>query len=268
MGNPTDKTINLSSLKVKYEIGPWNKQDIHIIYTHLEEPHWAPWLSFSESGMEGMSLVFPEGQLVVKDKNGLPLAYASTNRINWNGTIDSLPTWDEAAGDQVEEASYENTYLSKGNTLIIMCLTVHSAHQGKYLSAVLIDEIKILARKLKVKYIISPFRPSTYGLYKQEHSDPGFKTYCRMTREDGLPIDTWLRALIRNGMKPLTIRDDSLVVEVPIKKFQKFKSSYNPGFWKEISENVWECGEVGQWFVKNKKAVYKEPELFGRLTFY
>lgn len=268
MGNTTDKTINLSLLKTRYIIEPWNKQDIHLIYAYIEKPHWAPWLSFSEKGMREMSAVFPTGQLIVKDKNGLPLAYASTNRINWDGKINTLPTWDEAAGNQVEQASYKNTYCPNGNTLIIMCITVHSAHQGKYLSAILVDEIKILARKLKVKYIISPFRPSTYGSYKQEYKDPGFKAYCRMTREDGLPVDTWLRALVRNGMKPLTIRDDSLVVEVPIKKFQKFKSSYNPKCWKEISANVWECGEVGQWFVEDKKAVYKEPELFGKLPLY
>lgn len=268
MGDTADKTMNLSSLKTNYVIEPWNNHDIHLIHSQLEKPHWAPWLSFSEKGMKEMSLVFPEGQLVVKDKNGSLLAYTSTNRINWNGKVGTLPTWDEAAGDQVGEAGYKNTYIKNGNTLIIMCLTVHSAHQGKYLSAVLIDEIKILARKLKVKYIISPFRPSTYGLYKQEHKDPGFKAYCRMLREDGLPVDRWLRVLIRNGMKPLIIRDNSLVVEVPIKKFQEFKSFYNLTYWKEISKNIWECGEVGQWFVKGKKAVYKEPELFGKLPLY
>lgn len=268
MGNTTDKAIDLFSLKKNYDIEPWSKQDIHVIYTHIEKPHWAPWLSFSEKGMKEMYAVFPQGQLVVKDKDGLPLAYASTNRINWNGKIDTLPTWDEAAGGQVEQANYKNTYLSNGNTLIIMCLTVRSSHQGMYLSSILIDEIKILARKLKVKYIISPFRPSTYGLYKQEHKDPGFKAYCRMIREDGLPVDTWLRSLVRNGMKPLVIRENSLVVEVSIKKFYKFKSSYNPKCWQEISANAWECGEVGLWFLKGKKAVYKEPELFGKLSLH
>lgn len=269
MGNTTDRTINLSLLKTKYIIESWNKQDIYLIYTQIEKPHWAPWLSFSEKGMKQMSLIFPEGQLVVKDKeDGSILAYTSTNRINWDGKISTLPTWDEAAGGQVEQANYKNTYTSNGNTLIIMCLTVHSAHQGKYLSAVLIDEIKILARKLKVKHIISPFRPSLYGIYKQQHYDPGFKAYCRMKREDRLPVDTWLRSLIRNGMKPLTIRDGSLVVEVSITRFHKFKSSYNPNYWKEVTANVWECGEVGQWFVGGKKAIYKEPELFGKLPLY
>ncbi len=265
MGNTDSRTIDLSSLKRNYDIKPWSKEDIHIIHTHIEKPHWAPWLSFSEKGMKEMFMVFPEGQLVVKDKKGLLLAYASTNRINWDGKIDTLPTWDEAAGGQVDQAGYKNTYRVNGNTLIIMCLTVRSSHQGMYLSSILLDEIKILARKLGVKHIISPFRPSTYGLYKQEYKDPGFKAYCRMTREDGLPTDTWLRSLVRNGMKPLVIRDNSLVVNVPITKFHRFKSSYNPKCWKEISTNVWECGEVGLWFVEDKKAVYKEPELFGKL---
>src|SRR3989344_5161238 len=267
MANTVSKIIDLPSLKKNYNICPWNKQNIHAIYTYLEKPHWAPWLSFSEKGMKDMSLVFPEGQLVVEDKKGLPLAYASVNRVRWDDTVDTLPTWDEIAGDQVEQASYKNTYISKRNTLVIMCLTVHSMHQGKYLSAILIDEIKILARKLKVKHIISPFRPSAYGLYKQKHNDPGFKEYCRMIREDGLPIDTWLRILIRNGMKPLVVRDNSLVVEVSKAKFKKFRSSYNQGCWKELSPNIWECGEVGQWLIRGKKAVYKEPELFGKIPF-
>lgn len=265
MGDTTDKKINILLLKKNYTITPWHKKDIHKIYTDLEKPHWAPWLSFSEDGMMEMSSVFPEGQLVVKDKNGIPLAYASVNRVDWNGNISTLPTWDEVAGDQVEQAGYKNTYRSNGNTLVIMCLTVHSQHQGKYLSAILLDEIKVLARNLKVANIISPFRPSTYGDYKQKYDDPGFNAYCNLKREDGLPVDTWLRSLVRNGMQPLTIKENSLIVTISKNDFEKYKSSYNKHAWKKIGTNVWECGEVGLWFVKRNEAIYKEPELWGRI---
>lgn len=263
--NKNPHAILVESAKENYIIEQWNKEDIQLIHAELEKPHWAPWLSFSEKGMQEMASIFPEGQLIVKDKNGSFMAYASTNRINWDGKVKTLPTWDEAAGGQVEQASYQSTYKANGNTLIIMCITVHSMHRGKFLSSILLYEIKRLARDLKVKHIISPFRPSTYGFYKQHHHDPGFKAYCALKREDGMPVDTWLRILIRNGMKPLIVRDNSLVVEVSKAEFKKFKTYHNKELWKEISPNVWECGEVGRWYVGNEKAVYKEPELFGKL---
>lgn len=261
------KKVDLSKIKKRHHIGPWRAKDVPHIHKHIEKPTWAPWLAFSKKGMHEMRKIFSEGQLVVKNKKGLPLAYISTNRINWNGKIETLPTWDEVAGNQVGLATYGNTYQNQGNTLVIMCISVHPKHQGKYLPAVLVDEIKLLAQKLNIDHVISPFRPTNYGLHKQENKNAVFKEYCLMTRDDGLPVDAWLRNMVRNGMEPLMVRDNSLVVTVPRSEFEMYKKKYKKNLWNEIAPNVWECGEVGIWIVNEEKAIYQEPELWGKIKF-
>ena len=88
-----------------------------------------------------------------------------------------------------------------------------------------------------------------------------------MLRPDGLPIDSWLRNLIRNGMKALIVDKKAMTVETSIEEFTKYQSVYNIGKWKEVTPNTWECREVGQWTIKGNTAIYQECNLWGEIPF-
>lgn len=246
----------------------WTVKDAEVIYELLEKPNWAPWLAASKDSLVGRSLVFPQGQLVLKGVDDTPLASLSTNQIFWNGQLETLPTWDEVAGDPT---TYAHTYKSKGNTLVLMSMNVHPEYKGIGLARTLTEEIKKVASKLNVDYLIGSFRPTQFGKYKSQPDkwSADFADYCKLLREDKLPIDSWLRNLIRNGMIPLTVDKEAMAVETSIHELWEFMQVYNMSMWNEVMSNVWECGEVGQWTInpKSQKANYRESNLWGTIPF-
>src|SRR3989338_11675734 len=146
------------NLKIQTDIGfdymgvsNWKKSDGSLIFNHLEKSNWAPWLAASARTLASRSQVFPQGQLVLKDAIGTPLASLSTNQIMWNGNPQTLQSWDGIAG---EPTTYETTYIPAGNTLVLMSMNVHPKYQGKGLARVMIEEIKKVAQSLGVTYLI------------------------------------------------------------------------------------------------------------------
>jgi len=250
----------------EYKITSWIPEESKNIFEILEKPNWAPWLAASEQALAGRAKVFPEGQLVLKNVYGLPMASLSTNKINWDGNSETLPCWDEVAGDPT---TYENTYKPNGNTIVLMSMNVGSEFQGSGLARKMIEKIKTVAQDLKAEHLIGSFRPNQFGKYKSQSGkeDTDFTEYCMMKREDGLPIDGWLRSLTRNGMQSLTVDKKAMTVIVPIDEFKEYQKTYCLNMWKEIFPNIWECGEVGYWLVNKKKgiAVYRECNLWGAL---
>lgn len=252
--------------KVKWMSRDSAEIDSQDIYHELETHCWAPWLEASIESLVGRAAVFPEGQLVIA-ANRDPLASLSTNKINWDGNPESLPSWDDVAGDPT---TYEQTYVKDGNSLVLMSMNVYPRLEGYGLARKLIGAAKTQAVKLGVDYIIGSFRPNEFGKYKAQ---PGkwntpFEEYCKMTREDGLPVDSWLRNLTRNGMKPLKVDPKAMTVGVPLDEFFKLLAYYHKnGIWKEVASGVWECGEVGNWKVDHEKGVatYQESNLWGIL---
>ena len=86
-----------------------------------------------------------------------------------------------------------------------------------------------------------------------------------LKREDKLPVDSWLRNLTRNGMKPMKVDEEAMTVKSSLEALSIYKETYNVSMWNEICPSVWECGEVGSWFIdaKNNTAVYIESNLWG-----
>lgn len=247
-----------------YTIGNWQQKDVSTIFAKLERPNWAPWLEAMPKSLAGRAATFPDGQLIIKSICGEPLASLSMNKINWNGDVKTLPSWDAVAG---EPTTYENTYMPFGNTLAMMSMNVNPDNIGEGYARTLIDKSKELAIKLNIDYLIGSFRPNEFGKYKLEHKEENidFITYCALTRSDGLPIDGWLRNLTRNGMQPLVVDTNAMVIPILIEVFEEYKQTYKPNKWHEITQNIWECGEVGAWKVDNSSgiATYRESNLWG-----
>lgn len=245
-------------------VSSWQQKDIQVIYKELEHPNWSPWLEAQPESLAGRAKVFPKGQLLLKGTAGDFLASLSMNRVQWNGNNDSLLSWDDIAG---YPTTYEKTYVPSGNTLAMMSMNVHPKHQGKGYARILIEKARLLAIELGVDYLVGSYRPNEYGKFKLAHLGkiPRFEEYCTMKRSDGLPIDSWLRNLTRNGMHPLKVDHEAMVVPVSLQEFTQYQKEYNPEKWIEVSSNIWECGEVGTWTVnaKNGLAVYKESNLWG-----
>lgn len=264
INNDLPKTEPHESLRHQYSLEEWKPSDADAI-SKLEEACWAPWLRTPKEQLENIATNFPTTQLLLRDSQGDVAATLTTSRINWDGNPSKLTTWDEVAGGSVEEGDYSTTYIPDGNTICLMSMNVKPDLRGERLAPKLIGGIKIVAEELEIEHVIGPFRPSGYGNFKLEHGPTPFGEYCNMRREDGQPIDPWLRSLYRQKMEPLRIENDAMTVEVPLDTFKEYQEAYRPDKWKEIDKGMWECGETGSWHIKEDTAIYGEPNIWGTI---
>lgn len=270
---------------VQHQEAKLSEHEARMVYTQLETVCWAPWLQYQEDELVGQAVLFPDGQLVEKDEAGNLMGSLSTNRINWGGSLDELPTWDQIAGARED---FSDTYVADGNTISLMSMNVDSAKRGEHLPQKLIQRVQKLAQKEDIKHIIGDFRPNGFGAYKRETGNVDFAAYCQQTRDDGMLVDGWLRAVSRMGGEFLRPDNKSMMVEVPMDQFNEYRESYTPEKWWRITEpktielleqqhepleqidqidEVWECEETGTWYVdtQNQKAVYIESNIWGEL---
>ncbi|CAN5179858.1 hypothetical protein BH11PAT1_BH11PAT1_5470 [soil metagenome] len=268
----------------------WHPGDAQIIHDELEVKNWKWPLATPVETLQTIASTFPEGQLVVRERKGNPIASLITNRVNWNGNLDTLPTWDEVVGileegNSVYGGDCTETYKQEGNTLVLLSMNGNPDIKG--LARNLLEHIKGVANTIGVEHLIGPFRPSGYGEFKMnilksmmETPDSfdldaykkatDFETYCKMTiLKDGqvLPQDAWLRSVTHNGMIPLKAQKDAMKIVVSPDEFiqGKNESESKGNKWIEISPGIWEFGEVGRFYKYNEYAEYKEDNYWGKL---
>lgn len=271
-----EKSLEAKNLQVV----TWDDIDPQAIYQQLENPNWAPWLEASIDSIAGRASVFSEGQLLLVNKDGIPMASLSINRINWDGNPDTLPTWDEIAGDPTD---YSQTYQPEGNTYVLMSMNVSPAGRGQRLPTALINKVQIMAYQEDIEYIVGSFRPNEFGKKKQESQQAldfwEYVTEMKTTRVDeqgvfgeagsevDLPLDAWLRSLSWVGMNILVEDPSAMVVTVSLEEFEHYKQTYKPDSWWQDESGLWHCSEVGCWLVDeaSKSATYVESNVFGSL---
>ena len=167
--------------------------------------------------------------------------------------------------------SFRARKLKDKNTVVLTALFVESNLRGQKIPSRLFQSIKVEVKKLGYQWLISPFRPSQYGDYKRRsgflHNRDVFTDYCYKKREDGLPVDGWLRSLTRNGMVMLKPEVESFSVSRPLERFFDFQKSHKPGQWYQPVPGVWECGETQTWYVDEEQgtATSVEPDLWGMI---
>lgn len=227
------------------------------IYEILEHPNWAEWLEASINSIEWRAKVFPAWQFLLSIWD-IPIASLSTNQINWDWNPDTLPCWDEIAGDPT---TYEHTYNPMWNTLVLMSMNVDKNYQWLRLTDLLVWEVQKLAKKLWINHIIWSFRPSWFGKYKLNNWVISFEDYVSIKNDDWFSIDPWIRSLQKKWMKPMKVDDKAMTVELSIEEFQKFKKEN----WVQVKPGFWECGEVWQFEIVWNKAIYKEKNLWWKL---
>lgn len=264
----------------------WTPQLAYEIHSQLEIPNWAPWLAASVDSIAGRPLVFEAGQILLSDpETKAPIASISTNQISWDGNPETLPSWDDIAGDPT---TYEQTYSPGGNTLVLMSANVHPDYQGKGFGSQLIKYVLETAQEIStIEHVIGSFRPTGYGPYKAANYDavPTFEEYAAMPAPtdkvkpidtaidwsawgEHVPYDPWFRNLARNGMSPLKVDHTAMVVNITAQEFYHHQQTYKTDQWQQLPNGNWLCGEVGEFHPQEDGTfTYIEANLWGKLPF-
>lgn len=87
-------------------------------------------------------------------------------------------------------------------------ITILPAHRGRGLSAVILASMRTMARALGYADLYAPVRPSA----KSDHPELSMKDYVSMRRDDGLPVDPWLRVHERLGGEVVAVCPTSMTV--------------------------------------------------------
>ena len=94
------------------------------------------------------------------------------------------------------------------DTVSALEITIHSSHLGRGLSHRMLAAMKDAAADAGFNELVAPVRPN------QKHRRAGLPMadYARLTRDDGLPADAWLRTHVRAGAVIDSVATTSMVI--------------------------------------------------------
>jgi GNAT superfamily N-acetyltransferase len=164
--------------------------------------------------------VFPEFQFFLyDDERRIVLAKAHSAPSLWDRTIEGLP---DGIDDVLVEAFELRASNRPGNVLSALAVEIPAEHQGKGISALMVQEMAALAHRHGLGDLIAPVRPS----WKERYPLAPIERYALWMRADGLPFDPWIRVHHRLGGEILKAAPQSLRITGSV------------GEWEEWTEMV------------------------------
>jgi len=154
---------------------------------------------------------FSAFQLALLD-GGDPVAEAHALPIPWDGTTDGLPSgWDAAfeLGMTTELAP---------SALSMLAISVDPSRQGEGLGSRMLEESRAAARAAGLTAVLAPVRPTL----KERYPLIPIERYIEWRRPDGSHFDPWIRIHERLGGEILAPAPESLVLEVPVTRWEEW----------------------------------------------
>lgn len=119
----------------------------------------------------------------------------------------SVPfTWEEDPAVSLPEDGWDGVILyaamdrfagRRGNLVSALEISIRADMRGKGLSNVMLTAMCENAAVLGFRSLVAPVRPSG----KHRYPDMSINEYAALRRDDGLPVDPWLRVHVRAGGK-------------------------------------------------------------------
>lgn len=161
----------------------------------------------------------PELQLVLwDDEHDVVVGHARTLPARASeglpgGIDDMLETW-FGGGERPEP-----------DVLSAMVAVVDRRRQGEGLSSVLIEAMRGLAGRHGFPALIAPVRPT----WKERYPLIPIERYASWKRDDGLPLDPWLRVHARLGAELLEVCPASMRIEGSVDDWESWTGIAFPG---------------------------------------
>ena len=199
------------------------------IVTHADRPDlWARWNEAAErvwptfmlqdavcnQFFGGLTRFFPACQLYLLDEQTDELlGVGNTIPVTWDGTPEGLPG---GVDDVLATYIGDREKQQQPTTLCAIQAAVLPGHQGTGLSRVIIGGMRTVAERLHFADLIAPVRPNMKVRYPLT---PMYR-YIQWLREDGLPLDAWLRVHARLGASIEQVAEGSMLVEGTVAEWE------------------------------------------------
>ncbi|MEW2384385.1 GNAT family N-acetyltransferase [Micromonospora sp. NPDC047707] len=150
--------------------------------------------------------LYPEYVLLALDpaEPGRAVARAYSVPLSW--TADALPPggWDRI----VQRASINRLIGTKPNLVSALEICIRPEARGRGLSARMLAAMRDNAARLGFTELVAPVRPSG----KHTVPDEPMSEYAYRVRDDGLPVDPWLRVHVRAGGRIDSVAPRSMTI--------------------------------------------------------
>jgi GNAT superfamily N-acetyltransferase len=193
------------------------RPDLHERWDEVVLPAWPEFMLHDPVCGAHWRFLFsrlPEFQFYLyDDATDTVLGAGNSIPVAWDGTVDGLPDGLDAVllrGLEELDRGVRPTALSA------LLAVVAPGFQGHGLSRVLVEAMRDVAVRHGLPDLIAPVRPTMKSRYPLTPID----RYVRWTREDGLPLDPWLRVHRRLGAEILRVASRSMVIRGTVAEWE------------------------------------------------
>jgi GNAT superfamily N-acetyltransferase len=149
---------------------------------------------------------FPEYQLLALDSAGTPVGRINSVPFAWAGTDDDLP---DRGWDGVIERGFADLNAGVVPTAVsLLEARVVPEWQGRGVSPQLVEAARRHVRLHGLGDLLGPVRPA----HKDREPRTPMAEYVARCRDDGLPVDPWLRVHVRLGGRVVKVCPISMTV--------------------------------------------------------
>jgi hypothetical protein len=131
--------------------------------------------------------------------------------VRWDGSVEDLPAGiDGAIARGFDEGG--------ANVLCALLIAVAPGAQGRGVSRVALEGMTAIARRHGFPDLIAPVRPS----WKERYPLAPISRYAAWVRDDGLPLDPWMRVHARLGATVLKPEPESLRITGTVAEWEEW----------------------------------------------
>ncbi len=160
---------------------------------------------------------WPEWQYLLFDENADTVrVLGNCFPLRWEGSFGELP--DGGVEWALETAVTQHTAGVEPNTACAFQIIINRNSLGQGLSYRAVEEMITVTRERGMADLLAPVRPNR----KENYPDLPFDQYVGWKREDGLPVDDWLRVHVRLGGEVLHPCYRSFVVKGTLEQWEKW----------------------------------------------
>ena len=174
--------------------------------------------------------------------------------IAWDGTVEDLPG---GFTDSLARAvtSYEEGVIP--NTFVLMAAAVRNDEQGRGHAGRVITAVRERAAAGGLAQMIAPVRPTL----KSRYPLTPIETFMTWTRDDGLPLDPWLRTHARLGATILAPATVSQTMTGTVADWEKWTGMLFPSSGSYVIPDGLTVLEIDR---SADHGVYREPNIWLR----
>jgi hypothetical protein len=195
---------------------------------------------------------FAEFQGCLLDGDGELVAILNSAPVAWDGTEEGLPAgWD----DQLLRSVADLEVGVAPDTLGALQVVVRAERRGAGYSGVMIHAMRALAAASGFRALIACVRPT----HKDRYPLTPIERYATWAREDGLPLDPWIRLHVRLGGRIVRAEPASMRIEGTISEWEAWTGLSMPESGAYLPAGAAAPVAVD---VESDRGIYLDPNLW------